>query len=126
MSIQSKNAYKSKDYIFPSGRIERVQGYEPFALNDILQKEAILETDIVIGCKLVPKIWYKDDNDKIHRHYVDIFISSKNLCIEVKSTWTFQKKFDNIFLKQNAGKELGYNYEIWVYNTKGERVGCHK
>ena len=28
----------------------------------------------------------------------------------------------NIFLKQQAGKELGYNYEIWVYNNKGVRV----
>jgi hypothetical protein len=28
----------------------------------------------------------------------------------------------NIFLKQNPAKELGYNYEIWVYNNKGVRV----
>ena len=25
----------------------------------------------------------------------------------------------NIFLKQHTAKELGYNYEIWVYNSKG-------
>lgn len=28
-------------------------------------------------------------------------------------------------LKQNAAKELGYNYEIWVYNSKGEKVNCY-
>jgi hypothetical protein len=25
-------------------------------------------------------------------------------------------------VKQNAAKELGYNYEIWVYDCKGVRV----
>jgi hypothetical protein len=63
-----------------------------------------------------------DENGKKHRHYVDIFISSQNRCVEVKSTWTAEKKKDNIFLKQTTAKELGYNYEIWVYNSKGIRV----
>ena len=53
---------------------------------------------------------------------MDIFIPSENKCIEVKSTWTAKKKKDNIFLKQNAGKELGYKYEIWVYDCKGNKV----
>ena len=29
-----------------------------------------------------------------------------------------QKKQDSIYLKQNAAKELGYKYEIWVYDRK--------
>ena len=82
----------------------------------------LLRNDIIIGTKNVPKIWYKDDNDKLHRHYVDIFIPSQNRCIEIKSTWTAQKKQDSIYLKQNAAKELGYKYEIWVYDRKGNRV----
>ena len=32
------------------------------------------------------------------------------------------KNNDNIFLKQTAGKQLGYEYEIWVYDNKGNRV----
>ena len=32
----------------------------------------------------------------------------------------------NIFLKQNAGKNLGYQYEIWIYDDKGNKVECHK
>ena len=118
----SKNAYKLKEYTFPSNKIIKCQGYEPFALNDLLQKENINENDIIIGCKNVPIIWYIDDNEKTHRHYVDIFIPSKNLCIEVKSTWTAEKKKDIMFLKQTAAKTLKYNYEIWVYNQKGIRV----
>jgi hypothetical protein len=46
------------------------------------------------------------------------------MCIEVKSSWTLQKT--NVFLKQNAGKELGYNYEIWVYDCKGNKLECYK
>ena len=29
-------------------------------------------------------------------------------------------------VKQNAAKELGYKYEIWVYNSKGIRVENYK
>ena len=43
----------------------------------------------------------------------------------MKSTWTACKNQDNIFLKQIAGKELGYNYEIWIYDAKGLLVEKH-
>ena len=82
------------------------------------------EDDIITGSGSVPEIWYDDDEGLKHRHFVDIFIPSQNKCIEVKSTWTAEKKKDNIFKKQQAGKQLGYNYEIWIYNSKGEKVGC--
>ena len=114
----AKNSYRKKTYILPSGKELICQGYEPFALDKLIKEENILENDIVTGCKNVPQIWYEDETGKKHRHYVDIFIPSQNRCIEVKSTWTAEKKKDNIYLKQSAAKELGYNYEIWVYNAK--------
>jgi hypothetical protein len=52
----------------------------------------ILECDIVTKCTNVPTIWYNNKVGKKHRHYVDIFISSQNKCIEVKSTWTAEKR----------------------------------
>jgi hypothetical protein len=125
MEKSSKNAYKLKDYTLPSGNIIKIQGYENYALDELLQ-DGILEEDIINGCKNVPEIWYEDENNKKHRHYVDIFIQSQNRCIEIKSTWTAEKKKDCIFLKKEAGKQLGYNYEIWVYNGKGEKVECYK
>ena len=118
----SKKIYNKKEYIYPSGKIISIQGYENFALNYLIINEKIDESDIITGCKNVPTIWYNDESNKKHRHYVDIFIPSQNKCIEVKSTWTAEKKKDCIFLKQNAGKELGYNYEIWVYDRKGNVV----
>ena len=119
-----KRSYCKKEFIFPSGKTEFVQGYEHFALNELLKLENVKENEIIIGTKNVPKIWYKDHNDMLHRHYVDIFIPSKNLCIEVKSIWTCKKS--NVFIKQDAGKELGYNYEIWVYHANGNKIECYK
>ena len=118
----SKLSYLRKKYTFPSGRIIHVQGYEHYALNELLN--TFNEDEIKTGAINVPEIWYYDDEGLKHRHYVDIFIQSQNKCIEVKSTWTAEKKKNNIFKKQLAGKELGYNYEIWIYNSKGDKVEC--
>jgi hypothetical protein len=118
MEKLSNKCYKQKIYIYPSGKEIKCQGYEPFALGELIKN--INEDNILTGSKNVPTIWYYDINGKKHRHYVDIFIPSQKKCIEVKSTWTIKKS--NIFEKQNAAKQLGYEYEIWVYDNKGNRV----
>jgi hypothetical protein len=115
-----KMSYYLKNYIFPSGNAIKIQGYEYYALDELI-KNNINENEIVIGSKNVPEIWYFDKSGKKRRHFVDIFIPSQNKCIEVKSTWTLKKQEDVVFLKQTAGKELGYNYEIWVYDNKGNK-----
>jgi len=121
MEKNIKKSYYQKDYVLPSEKIIKIQGYENYALDELL-KENYDENDIVTGSKNVPTIWYIDENNRNHRHFVDIFIPSKNKCIEVKSTWTFTKQKDIIFLKQIAAKDLGYLYEIWVYDNKGNMI----
>lgn len=118
----SKNAYKSYDYIFPSGRVERIQGYENYMLNDLLQKEEVQEHDIIVNRSEVPSVWYEDLNGIKHRYFVDCFIKSQNRCIEAKSTWTAEKKKDCIYLKQQTLKNAGYLCEIWIYDGKGQIV----
>jgi hypothetical protein len=118
----SKKAYKLKNFITPTGKEITCQGYEPFALNYIINFLNINEEHIITNRKEVPEIWYNGLDEKKHRHYVDIFIPTENRCIEVKSTWTAEKKKDCIFLKQKAAKELGYKYEIWVYDEDGECI----
>ena len=122
MEKQIKNSYYLKEYTLPSGKTIKIQGYEHFALDELIKKENIYEEEIITGCKNVPTIWYNDSNNKKRRHFVDIFMPNKNKCIEVKSTWTFTTQKEVVFLKQNAAKELGYLYEIWVYDNKGNKV----
>ena len=104
----------------------KIQGYEHYALDELIINEKMNESDIITGCKNVPTIWYTDVTEKRRRHFVDIFIPGKNKCIEVKSTWTFTTQKETIFLKQQAAKELGYLYEIWVYDGKGVKLEIYK
>lgn len=117
---QNKNSYYLKYYNLPSGKEIKIQGYENFALDNLLK--ILDENEIITGSKNVPEIWYNDINGKKRRHFVDIFIPSQNKCIEIKSTWTFKKQKDTIFLKKQAAKDLNYLYEIWIYDNKGNKV----
>lgn len=121
MDMTLNKSYKTKYFTFPSGNEIKCQGYEPFALQELIENN-IEECNIITGCKNVPEIWYNDQKNNKHKHFVDIYIPSQNKCIEVKSTWTIQNKKANIFYKQKAAKKLGYKYEIWVYDNKGNKV----
>lgn len=115
---QSKSCYRLKEYVMPSGKTINYQGFEHFAIDDLI-KDKIDENDIITCKTKVPELYYADNNHKKRRHFVDIFIPSKNLCIEVKSEYTVTINSDIILLKQQQAKDLGYNYEIWVYDRKG-------
>jgi hypothetical protein len=120
----SKSARTHKDYTLPSGSVIKIQGYEHYALDELLQ--TYTEQDIITGVTNVPRIEYTDSEGKKHYHTPDIYIKSENRIIEVKSTWTFEKNEDNVLLKQTFAKEQGYRYEIWVYNGKGTKVEIYE
>jgi hypothetical protein len=91
----SKSSYLWKDYKLPSGKIIQVQGYEPFALDELVK---IFKEDEINTKKTdVPEIWWHDKNGKKRKYYVDIFIPSQNKCIEVKSPYTYQKNWMKIY-----------------------------
>ena len=113
-----KNSHRTKNYITSSGNIRRVQGYEPFALDILL--ETYEEQDIETSVKYMPKIWYYTDDNRKHRYYPDIFIKSENRFIEVKSRYTYENQKDLNLLKQKATKDLGLKHEIWIISEKGE------
>ena len=98
---------------------------ETRVLDELIINEKVDESDIIIGSQYVPEIWYLDNSNKKHRFYVDIYIPSQNKCIEVKSLYTYKKNEAINLLKQDATKNLGYNYEFWVYNKKGEKINCY-
>ena len=117
----AKNTRQWKDYKLPSGTIMKYQGYENFAYDELFA-EGFTEKDIITSKKNVPEIWYTN-NDKNHRYFVDIYIPSINKMIEVKSTWTYKKKLqDNIIPKAKECIKRGYNYEIWIYDNKKNKI----
>jgi hypothetical protein len=122
---QLKSGYNSKVYIFPSGKVEKIQGYENYMIDELL-KNNILEKDIFVSRKNVPEIWFINSKGKKSRYFVDCFIKSQNKCIEVKSLWTLENKRKDVFLKQQAAKDLGYDCEIWVYDNKGTKIETYK
>ena len=85
----------------------------------LLNVEKIQEDDIVTDRTQVPECWWYDENGKIHRYYVDIYILSQQRCIEVKSRWSFGLNPEIIFMKQHALQDAGYFCEICVLNKKG-------
>jgi hypothetical protein len=122
MNKVAESSYSKKEYIFPSGRRENIQGYENFALNELIINEKINESDIIVGVKNVPEIFFVDEKNKKHRYYVDIFIPSQNRCIEVKCLYTYERDKTKNLLKEQATKQLGYNFEFWIYDKKGNRI----
>ena len=116
-----KSAFKLKPYIFPSGKLVYVQGYEPFALDYLIYIDRIPEDDIIRNDKRVPEIWYTMENDnKKHRYYADIYVPPQNKIIEVKSNHTY--KLPKVYEKMKACLEQGYNYEIWIFHQNGARL----
>jgi hypothetical protein len=119
MEKTQKNAKKYKEYTMPSGIIRKVQGYESFALDELVNIYS--EDDIKTDRKDIPRIKYII-NDKNKYYFPDIYIKSGNKIIEVKSNWTYKCKEDNVQEKSNATKLAGYEYEIWIYDNKGNKT----
>jgi len=106
------NSFKLKKFIFPNGSIRKVQGYEPIALQKLIN-DGYNEEDITTSRKDVPCIWYEYNNKK-HRYYCDIYIQSENKIIEVKSKYTYMcdKKINDF--KSTTCKELKFDFEFWI------------
>ena len=113
-----RNAKKYKPYKMPSGALRKVQGYEPFALNELIK--SYTEEQIKTDRKDVPRIEYILDNKK-HYYFPDIYISHENYIIEIKSIWTYKKELDKNDKKAEACKKEGYKFEFWVYDCKGNK-----
>jgi len=125
-----RSAYSTKDYILPSGKVIKIQGYEYLYLDYIFKTMGILEEDVICSLdsdKSCPIIRYIFDG-KSHVYFPDIYIISPNLVVEIKSTWTYNengkntKKEDQVHKKLNATYDSGYNTLLLVYNGKKSLV----
>ncbi|MCK9529502.1 MAG: hypothetical protein M0R77_02900 [Gammaproteobacteria bacterium] len=110
-----KNSYKKKEYVFPSGKIEYCQGYEPQMI-DWLLSQGYEENDIIVSDIEKPEIWYEFDGKK-RRYYPDIFIKSENMIIEVKSKYTFTLDKEKNNIKLSACRKLNFSSRIYVFDS---------
>lgn len=106
--------YAFKSFTFPSGRVVRVQGYEPFVIQELLDS-GILEPDILIGVDC-PSFFYELEG-KQHRYYPDIFVSSQHKIIEVKSEYTYLAALNINLIKRQAVLDAGYLFEFHIKHS---------
>jgi hypothetical protein len=116
---KSKLSYSFKNYIMPSGKIIRIQGYEYIALDELVK--IYKEEEMITERSKIP-IFNYILKGQILRYYPDIYIQSQNIIIEVKSTWTYKKNLIKNILKSLAVKKSGYNFEMWIYDYKKNKI----
>jgi len=108
-----KSLVSRKLYKFLSGNQIMVQGWEPYAIDYLLNKFS--EYDLCFG-KEVPRINYIF-KEKEHIYFPDIYIKSTNTIVEVKSTYTY-----NLDLEKNYYKFIytlkRYNLKVMIYDNK--------
>lgn len=115
------SSFKWKQFTLPSGRVINVQGFETFALRDLVKVYDEKYIKAGRSAKDIPVISYTFDG-KNKKYYPDIYISAENKIIEVKSVYTY-----NLHLKQNHAKrdaclDQGYKFEFMIYNKKGIKI----
>lgn len=112
---QQSGGYLYHDFEFPSGKICRVQGYEPRVLTKLLSEYN--EEDIIVGVQnIINEVGffiYELDGIK-HRYYPDIYIKPEKLVIEVKSNYTFNKEKEKNLLKRQSvlNKNIKFKFII--------------
>lgn len=99
-------------------RVVKVQGYEPYALDHLINNVKIDPKDIRVG-KEVPVIRYFDpEKNKERLHFPDILIESKNRLVEVKSRFLFLRDLRVMKLKRAGAKKQGFKYSVCVIDKK--------
>lgn len=110
--MHGKN-YQMKSFIFPSGNVVNVMGYEPKALT-VLLEAGFDENDIIVtGRKSIKYIF--DGETKVY--HPDIVLKSENKIIEVKSSYTFEKDL-KLTHKAEGCKSAGFKFEVWIFDRE--------
>ena len=112
---QQAGGYSYYDFEFPSGKVIRVQGYEPKVLTELLTKYN--ENDIIVGVQNIIDcigFFHYTYEGATHRYYPDIYIKSINEVIEVKSQYTFNREKEKNLLKRQSVLEKGINFKFII------------
>lgn len=112
---QQSGGYSYHDFEFPSGKVVRVQGYEPRVLANLINDYD--ESDIIVGVQsIIDEIgfFHYEYEGGTHRYYPDIYIKSENQVIEVKSTYTFNREKEKNLLKRDSVLNKNINFKFII------------
>lgn len=112
--FEKQQKFRWKEYILPSGKIIKIQGYENKALDILLKFYS--EDEIINDRALIPKFWYTL-NDKTHKYYPDFYIPKDNMIIEIKSTFTLTYEQEKNDAKFESVKNSQYSLRVMVFDT---------
>ena len=116
------SSYSCKSYRLGKKTV-KVQGYEPQALDYIVNVKNIKPTKIECGVhnSKVPQIPYRFNGiDRVY--HPDIFIPSRNLIVEVKSTYSDKRNKEATKRKGKACLAAGYRFKVLVMAKNGDLV----
>lgn len=121
----SKCTYQWKDFVLPSGKKLRVQGYEGFAITELLKfysEDQIVVESVDISAR-VGKFWYMLPGESARRRYFpDIYIIPTNTIVEVKSVYTYSQQKVRNAAKRQACIDRGFNFAYIVFNPDSEII----
>ena len=119
----TRNSFCRKPFVYPSGRVDYILGYEGVAIFELL--ESYNERDIITNVWCIPTFKYKRVSSKarplLNKEYAmsvyfpDILLPDK--IIEVKSAYLYKRDKQNVIEKMKAVAQTGYKGELWVYKS---------
>lgn len=114
-----KSTYRTREFTFPSGKVVRLKGYEPKAVEELLK--TYHESEIITETELIPVIPYFENDGSSHVYFPDIYIPKDNLLVEVKSQYTYNGFigwYNTNKLKEAASISEGYNFKFMIMSKK--------
>lgn len=98
--------FKQKTFDIDGRTFTGLLGYEPQALNYLVNTRGVRATSIVSGLKKTRSFTYKHKG-KDRKYYPDFEIPASNLVVEVKSEWTLKRDLPTLAAKIHAVTSSG-------------------
>jgi hypothetical protein len=118
--MATKNAHRFKFATIHGRLFTHLQGYEPQGVIYLIEQMGIGVDDIHTG-RTIPKIQYSFDG-KSKIYFPDLYIPSKNLLVEIKCDYTYNKELEKNKAKRKAALESKYDYLTIIFNNNGKDI----
>jgi hypothetical protein len=92
--------------------------------------ESFTEDELIVDDRYttsrIPVVQYSTKEGRRRKYHPDIYIPTENKIIEVKSRWWwdangrsgYENRISNNLSKRDAALSAGYQYEVWLFETK--------